>query len=862
MDFDLDAKRAWMSVGDLADFAIGPRDAGGGPSGVWRAQLGVHWHRQLRAQAAAADPAADFEVAIEGEVFHRGWILAFNGRIDQLILSGGARVLREIKTVTRALPAAEAELRADYPSYFAQAAAYAALLRQNSTPRAPAPPAPGSRPANEAGPADGVQAEVVFVEADTGLAQAVPLLPSDEGLFRAQIERVAEFLDLRLRARERLRTLRFRPPFAELRPGQESVLARLGAALGQPPRKVLLEAPTGFGKTGVLLEVALGQLRSGRYERVLYLTGKSTGQIQVSRTLAEMTRPPGPAGGGPEADQTGVAAWLVRPKSEHCVNPVFHCLRESCAYLDGMQERWPGSGLARFYLFEHQPRDLPTIRAAGREARICPYEITRAALPFNEVWIGDYNYVFAPANRRLFDEQPGFAPAQTLLLIDEAHNLPTRVADAHSHSFTAEEAQEVRSALYRVHAPAPLLTAWEEWTGLLERLEPGPRLTEADRAAVHELLPQLAERISAVAVDYASLGPHVSALLWQMPSLALQQEDLSLPRLEWSPRRGTLAFTCLDAAAAIGARLREFGGVVLASATPGPLDAFLAAVGLDQSELELPAAGPPAIAAERLGGLTKRETRRLSTQLTSGAGLLRRQEGLREGLTPVTAFTPWREGAYDVAFDLRVDTTFQQRTRYYATTAATIAALASRPGPLNSPGPIVVFFSSYAYAEAIAGALRTAGAPLRAAIQPRLADLGAQAAWMEASLETTDALFLVLGSSFAESIDLLGGRVDRAMVVGPALPEVNAVQQARLAALSDLGRAAAFRRVYQIPGMQKVNQALGRLVRAPGHRAKVLLHCRRFGEADYASLLAADYQSGPRLRTDEAFAAWADAAGT
>src|SRR5690606_27293616 len=116
----------------------------------------------------------------------------------------------------------------------------------------------------------------------------------------------------------------------------------------------------------------------------------------------------------------------------------------------------------------------------------------------------------------------------------------------------------------------------------------------------------------------------------------------------------------------------------------------------------------------------------------------------------------------------------------------------------------------------------------RVALQPRLSDLAAQSAWVDESLAFTDALFLVLGSSFAEGIDTLGGRVSHAMVVGPALPEVNAVQRARLDALSRLGRDAAFQRVYQIPGIQKVNQALGRLVRAPGHRAKVLLQCRRF----------------------------------
>ena len=114
----------------------------------------------------------------------------------------------------------------------------------------------------------------------------------------------------------------------------------------------------------------------------------------------------------------------------------------------------------------------------------------------------------------------------------------------------------------------------------------------------------------------------------------------------------------------------------------------------------------------------------------------------------------------------------------------------------------------------------------------------------------------MLGSSFAEGIDLLGGRVTHAIVVGPALPEVNAVQKARMSALDNLGRDAAFRRVYQIPGLQKVNQGLGRLVRAPGQKAKVLLHCRRFAEPSYASLLAADYQMYAEIGSDSDLTDW------
>jgi Rad3-related DNA helicase len=241
-------------------------------------------------------------------------------------------------------------------------------------------------------------------------------------------------------------------------------------------------------------------------------------------------------------------------------------------------------------------------------------------------------------------------------------------------------------------------------------------------------------------------------------------------------------------------------------------------------------------------------------------------EEARDSAAPqlLRAHTPWRDGSYDIAFDARVDTTYQQRAQHYTTTAATIATLhaaasrseVSRAASLSSA--VAVFFPSYAYAEAIARELATVAPGLRVALQPKLRDLAAQSAWVDESLLLTDALFLVLGSSFAESIDTLGGRIGHAMVVGPALPEVNAVQRARLAeaARSSLSREAAFRRVYQIPGMTKVNQALGRLVRAPGQRARVVLHCRRFLDPGYASLLAPEYQLGTNLLDDLELERW------
>src|SRR3954471_8759778 len=82
MEFSLEQKTASLSVGEFADFALGPRESNGGPRGIWRAQLGTHWHLEFRAQATAEHAtAATFEIPVSGQIFHRGWTFTLTGRI-------------------------------------------------------------------------------------------------------------------------------------------------------------------------------------------------------------------------------------------------------------------------------------------------------------------------------------------------------------------------------------------------------------------------------------------------------------------------------------------------------------------------------------------------------------------------------------------------------------------------------------------------------------------------------------------------------------------------------------------------------------------------------------------------------------
>ena len=450
-----------------------------------------------------------------------------------------------------------------------------------------------------------------------------------------------------------------------------------------------------------------------------------------------------------------------------------------------------------------QPRDLATLRSAGVGARICPYEITRAALAFNDVWIGDYNYVFSPESRGLFYERPGFDPARTLLLIDEAHNLPSRAADAHSHAFAAPDARKVCDALRQADAPSRWIAQWDEWARFLEGRPKAPLLSDAEREDATDQIARLAEGAGEFPVDYAALGPHVSGLIWRIPSRPPSSLPVELPRLWWSPEQGVLSITCLDAARAVGAALAEFGGVVLATATPGPSERFAECCGT----------GP---------------------------------------LSKVRASTPWRDHAYDVAVDLRVDTTFQHRHRHFAATAASVEALHRSAGP---GAPIAVFFPSYAYAEAVLEGVSDA------ALQPRRSDLSAQSAWVNGALDRGRPYSWCSGRASPRGSTFSAAGSSTPWWSAPALPEVNPVQRARLAALSELGRDGAFDRVYRIPGMVKVNQALGRLVRSPGQAARVLLHCRRFAEPGYERLLAEEYRSGRRILEDDDLAGWLASGG-
>ena len=350
-----------------------------------------------------------------------------------------------------------------------------------------------------------------------------------------------------------------------------------------------------------------------------------------------------------------------------------------------------------------------------------------------------------------------------------------------------------------------MLSIASELARWIADLDPEKVLNSHERYIGQDLCEDFTEELKHATFNYEETAPFAIQLAWSIPSLAISFSALDGQYLHWAPRAGVLAATCLDASAWIKDCLEPFGGAIMMSATLAPFDTFEKSCGLN-SDL----------------------------------------------ITIAQGHAPWRENAYNVAIDCRVDTRLKSRSKHYETTARTVAMLSH-----FSPGvPVAVFFSSYQYADNVLAYLEAARPELRVLRQPRGVNLSEQKDFIERGLLTADALFLVLGSSYAEGIDLMGGRIDQIMIVGPALPEVNLVQKTKMAQSTEDSQEDAFTQTYIRPAMRRIHQALGRIVRAPGQSARVLLHGKRFSESAYQSELAPEYHTDLKIDKEEALLNW------
>jgi DNA excision repair protein ERCC-2 len=549
--------------------------------------------------------------------------------------------------------------------------------------------------------------------------------------------------------------------------------------------QLLLEAPTGIGKTLAVLYPALKALATGKHDRLVFCTARHTGRRAAEQTLAQL-------------EDGGLAATrlTLTAKERICFSPGKACRPEACPYAVGYYDKLPAARAEGVAL---RRLDQPALEALARRHALCPYQLAFDLLPWCDVIIADQHYAFslgASLGQLALERGERWS-----LLVDEAHNLPARARDMYSASLNRPLLRAARRA-----ARGRLRRALAAVDGALADLAPlnadaGERVRALDRPpdTVSEALQGLVAAAAALLVERPDVlavpGPLQDAWFAALSYLRVSEEwdgdyrcDL---HLDDGGEPAALVLNCLDPGRLLARRHDAGHASVAFSAT----------------------LAPPSWMGERLG--------------------------FRPDAVWHRCPSPFAPSQLAVTLEPAIDPRYAARA---ASRDALVARLLAWAG--QHPGNCLVFFPSHRYLADCREAIGAGLAGRRLWAQPAPGEPPGED--LLALLATArDVLALcVLGSGYSEGIDLPGDQLCSVVVVGPGLPHLSHDTRALEAWFAARGRDG-FACACLYPALQRVNQALGRVIRADADRGAALLIDPRFLRAPYRGLLAPHWDYRP-----------------
>jgi Rad3-related DNA helicase len=165
----------------------------------------------------------------------------------------------------------------------------------------------------------------------------------------------------------------------------------------------------------------------------------------------------------------------------------------------------------------------------------------------------------------------------------------------------------------------------------------------------------------------------------------------------------------------------------------------------------------------------------------------------------------------------------------------------------KQPGNYLAFFSSHDYLQQVASEFQAFHPEVPVWVQQRRMSEVDQQGFLDAFSDHGQGIaFAVLGGSFGEGIDLPGRRLIGAFIATMGLPQVNPVNERMRKKLDALGRYGdGYNAIYFYPGLQKVVQAAGRVIRTTTDRGVLHLMDQRYGRAEVQALLPGWWEGSP-----------------
>jgi DNA excision repair protein ERCC-2 len=578
-----------------------------------------------------------------------------------------------------------------------------------------------------------------------------------------------------------LRELAF--PFAEFRPGQRKLTETVYRAQGRAKageRILMAQAPTGIGKTMATLFGALKAAPAQGTDKVFYLTAKTPGRQLALDALKRLN----------SAGHLRVLERVARDKA--CEHPDKACHGESCPLAQGFYDRLPE---ARAMAAKVEWMDKATLRDTALTHQVCPYYLGQEMVRWSDVLVGDFNHYFdhGAAWHALTEANEW----QVSLLIDEAHNLIERARLTHSAAMEPGAFQALRQSA----PPAlkkPLDKLHRQWGKLahahIDAYEVLPDLPG-------EWIETLQEATYAIGEHFAEHPADATGALqdWWFEALHFQRVaetfgdhslcDLSRDAWAMSKSGGKPSHPAINLRNIVPAPLLESRwaaahSATLFSATLAPMDFVSNLLGLPEDTTRLEVPSP--FAAEQL-------------QVRVAPHISTRWSDRLASLTPMA------------------DVMAQQFEA--------------------EPGNYLAFFSSFDYLQQALDRLQERHRSIPTWAQSRGMTEAEREAFIARFTEASQGIgFAVLGGAFGEGIDLTGHRLIGAFIATLGLPQLNPVNEQMRARLQQrFGRGYDY--TYLYPGLQKVVQAAGRVIRSETDHGTVWLMDDRFGKAEVKQLL-------------------------
>jgi len=571
-------------------------------------------------------------------------------------------------------------------------------------------------------------------------------------------------------------------PFGNYRPGQREMAVGVYRTIKNNGQQ-LIQAATGIGKTMAAIFPAVKAMGEGLTEKIFYLTARTTGRFAAEYALDELRNA-----------RIKLKSLTLTAKDKICFKPDSACSPEECEFARGYFDRVNG---AISDMFHQDAFTRIAVEQVARDHRVCPFEFTLELSLWADCIICDYNYAFDPRVylRRFFLEESG----EYTFLIDEAHNLVDRSREMFSAEIYKQPCLDVRRSIHKelphIYKGLGKINSWMI-KARKKCEESGPACHE--KTAPEDLFPLLRSFLKTterwlsrnVKTPFREELLDLFFTISGFIRVAEHYDDSYVTCFEKIKKDVRLKLFCIDPSTQMGSALTRCKAAVFFSATMTPMDYFKKILGCD----------------------------------ASATGLILPSPFPGENLKPFV---------YD-----RISTLYRDRDNTREQVSQAISTLVSQ-----KTGNYLIFFPSYEYMMMVFKAFQSDCPDGEVIIQaPGMSENEREEFLNRFSKENHQTLvgFAVMGGIFGEGIDLVGERLSGAVVVGVGLPGISLEKELiRNYFAGHLN--AGFEYAYQYPGINRVLQAAGRVIRTETDRGVVLLIDQRYGTHRYRSHLPGEW---------------------